>query len=75
MVNAGISERVAMQITGHRTREVFMRYQIVSPGDLQDAARKMARTTAVQNGAQLPPSGEASPLADHRPAIDSHVIY
>ena len=59
MVNAGISERVAMQITGHRTREIFMRYQIVSPGDLQDAARRMARTTPVQNGAQLPQSGEA----------------
>ena len=43
MVQVGVSERVAMTITGHRTREVFMMYQIVAPGDLQDAARKMSQ--------------------------------
>ncbi len=37
----GIPERVAMQITGHKTRRVFDAYHIVSPGDLQEAARKM----------------------------------
>jgi integrase len=45
MVNAGVPERVAMTITGHRTRAVFDRYHIVSPGDLhQEAARKLAGT-------------------------------
>ena len=33
-----------MAITGHKTRAVFDRYHIVSPGDLQDAARKLAGT-------------------------------
>jgi hypothetical protein len=33
-----------MTITGHKTRAVFDRYHIVSPGDLQEAARKLAGT-------------------------------
>jgi integrase len=44
MVNAGVPERVAMTVTGHRTRAVFDRYHIVSPGDLQDVARRLAGT-------------------------------
>ena len=30
-----------MQVTGHRTRNVFERYNIVSDGDLRDVARKL----------------------------------
>ena len=46
MVNSGVVERAAMTITGHKTHAVFDRYHIVSPGDLQDEAWKLAGITS-----------------------------
>ena len=30
-----------MKLTGHKTRAVFERYNILSPGDLRDATRRL----------------------------------
>ena len=40
MVNAGVPEKVAMEITGHLTRSIFDRYHIVAQDEKADAMEK-----------------------------------
>ena len=50
MVRRGVPERVATRLTGHKTRSIFERYNIVSDGDLRSAADKLSGLTGTKKG-------------------------
>jgi integrase len=50
LTRSGVTERVAMQISGHTTRAIFDRYDIVSESDLKAAGDKLQ---TLHNGAPV----------------------
>jgi len=42
MKRAGVQDKVAMEISGHKTRAIFDRYNIVDEGDIGNVSAKLA---------------------------------
>ena len=68
LIRAGVQERVAMRISGHKTRSVFDRYNIIDESDLKLAMRKLQKFQDAAEPARqsLQPESRASAA---RPAL------
>ncbi|MDH4267825.1 MAG: tyrosine-type recombinase/integrase [Deltaproteobacteria bacterium] len=72
MVRAGVPERVAMAISGHKTRSVFDRYNIVNEDDLKRASQRVKQYHAER--ATLPHGYNTATVEAQRPLEDQPAI-
>jgi len=52
MIRAGVPEKIAMQISGHKTASMLWRYNITDTRDIKDAGKRTGRYLEEQKGRQ-----------------------
>ena len=62
MVRSGVSEHTAMKISGHKTRSIFDRYDIISDKDIKEAAGKVENYLNGQKEALIERQDKVVPL-------------
>ena len=69
LIRANVPERVAMLLTGHKSRAIFDRYNIINEQELLDAGDQLVAYLAQQ--AQATPRGRAHPTGAAAPRTAS----
>jgi hypothetical protein len=71
LIRAGVDERRAMDVTGHKTRSVFDRYNLTSPRDLREVAERLNQADRGAFSYKIATAGgDSSREGDAAPEID-----
>ena len=60
MIRAGVPEKIAMEVSGHKTAAMLRRYNITDTRDIIEAGQRTASSTAKTNGGSVKTNGKVA---------------